>query len=188
MGDKVVDGLAGSVRSGAADFQRYRKVLPDLAAQHKARGMANVVHDFVWHHVAAAFDELKEIRLKDDGVTRELLVRADFRLRLKKHRLDGRVSSYPTKAALNFFSQDEDLFGSTTWNLAFGYAWDEDLAEILYPVLSLRDGTFDHCLWMTEFPAAAAQNSAIRPPLAGPPSVEIRSTRTPDQEVAVTDE
>jgi hypothetical protein len=77
-----------------------------------------------------------------------------------------------------------DFAGVTTWNLTFGYLWDQDLAVMGAPVLSLRDGGFEECIWMVEFPAAGTIWPTIRPSLDGPPTVDIQAPNTAQHSMA----
>lgn len=176
MGDKIVAGLASSVRSAAEDLAEYRRMCPRLAGAHKKRGYANVVHDYIWPHLEDVFECLDEVRIRDDEVTRELMIRGDFRVRVKKHSKTGAISSYHTQSALSFAIQDEDLFGGRIWNVAVGYVWDNALSMIETPVISLRDGDFEYPIWMEELPNPTSGSMSARRPLDGPPSPRVQAT------------
>lgn len=141
LGDKVVGALAGAVVGAQRDLAVYRSTLPELAASHGPRGLANWIHDQMWRHVVAALDEHPAVELVEAGATREVIVGDRFRIRVKRHGADGSTSSYATPTALDFMAQPQaQLPGLEVLNLTAGYEWDEDALEIVRAVLSLRDG------------------------------------------------
>jgi hypothetical protein len=78
----------------------------------------------------------------------------NYRIRVKRHHWDGRVSTYPTEAALDFMAQPPEqktLEGMQEIRLIAGYHWDKDLRDITAGVLSLRDG-LDKKIWLIELP------------------------------------
>jgi hypothetical protein len=155
LGDKVAFGLGDIVEGARLDYARYRETLPHVVSRHSARGLANWIHDAMWARALAVFDENPDVTFVDDEPTRDIYIRDEYRLRLKRHSKTGAIQSYPTAAAIDFISQDEDLFaelGSPILNLCAGYEWDRFTRSIGAAVLSLHDGSFKEPLWMVALP------------------------------------
>ena len=154
LGDKVVDGFGEAVKRTRADLSEYRRAHPAWVSDHGERGLANWLHDRLWSHVVAIFDAVPGVVLHEGGPTREVIVNSRFRLRLKRHHMDGAVSSYPTQTALEFFDEPVVQFtldGLGEVRLVAGYEWDKDLRRIGRAVLSLREGK-DNVIWLEELP------------------------------------
>lgn len=167
LGDKVVAALSAAVLGAKEDLAAYRSAMPHFVADQSPRGLANWIHDRVWARVVAELDDVDQVSFVDAGPTREIYVRADFKIRLKRHSPTGVIRSYPTQSALDFIAQDDDLFsllGIRTLNLTAGYEWDQSDRTMGDPVLSLRDGSFDEVIWMTTLPiSGAAADGTITP-------------------------
>lgn len=119
---------------------------------------------------------IPEVSFVDQPPTRELYVGIRYRLRVKKHGIEGHVSTYLTQGALDFLEQEPAaLDGLEEVRLIAGYRWDAELREIGAAVISLRDGS-DHLVWMHELdePAdgAVVSTMPILPP-TGPHPPEI---------------
>ena len=110
------------------------------------------------------------------------------RVRIKRHDKKGRVSTYPTQAALEFLSQPPEqlvLDGLAEVPLIAGYQWNSTTHEIDPAVLSLRDGS-DNVLWMIELPEPADDVSVepITTPKAPEwPTIEFPNPRPGETEV-----
>lgn len=137
LGDKVLATWASAVAKAAGDLAEYRSALPSLAAANSPRGLANLIHDWLWQHLRAETDDLEEVSIYEIGPTREMVVRGRVRIRVKRHHGEGAVASYPTIEALRFYRQHpptrqlvlfEDL--PEVVNLVFGYTWHRDVGEI----------------------------------------------------------
>lgn len=108
-------------------------------------------------------------------MTREVLVSDKYRLRIKRHHLDGMVSTYPTQTALEFLEQPTgQLPGLEQVHLIAGYEWDRDERRIVRPVLSLRDSK-DKIIWLAELPEDASGTASVidLPPSGDPSGPEI---------------
>lgn len=178
LGEKVIDALGAAIPRTRLDLDRYRTLLPDIVATSSARGMANWFHDRVWHHVVSNLQDVHNIVVVDKGPVREISVDGTYRVRIKRHDKKGRVSSYPTQAALEFYSQPPEqlvLDGLAEVRLIAGYQWDSMTHEFGPAVLSLRDG-LDKVLWMIELlePVDGASVVPITHPKApDPPTIEF---------------
>jgi len=78
----------------------------------------------------------------------------NWRVRLKRHHLDGRVSNYPTPTALEFFEQPSGQYvlpGMEEVRLIAGYEWDPDGRSMRDAVMSLRDGQ-ENVIWIEHLP------------------------------------
>ncbi|MDE0601375.1 MAG: hypothetical protein OXI56_06220 [bacterium] len=137
LGDKVLAAWASAVAKTADDLAEYRSALPSQAAANGPRGLSNLLHDWLWHHLRAETDDLEEVSIYEKGPIRELVVHDRFRIRVKRHHGTGAVASYPTTEALRFYGQHPPagqfvLFDDLpeTVNLVFGYIWHRDIGEI----------------------------------------------------------
>ncbi len=191
LGDKVVEGLSRAVDNARQDLARYRVTLPDVVADHSGRGLANWIHDRLWAHATVLLDGIENVTCVDTGPNREIYVRMDFRIRLKRHSPTGAIRNYPTAASLSFITQEPDLLtllGITTLNVSVGYEWDDLTRSMGNAVISLRDGSCDEVIWHVDLPAAYAAGTANVTPLVpagdGPvaPVVEVQPTDGQDQE------
>ncbi len=144
--------------------------------------MANWIHDRLWANLTAELDGHPDITLSEGEPTRELVVGISYRLRIKRHREDGQVSSYATQTALEFFTQgaQEAFPGMEELRLTAGYEWEPDSRAVGDAVLSLRDGK-DNVVWQITLPdggigvlpAQPLQPIIPEPPL---PSIEVPET------------
>ena len=137
LGDKVLAAWASAVAKTADDLAEYRSALPSQAAANSPRGLANLIHDWSWHHLRAETDDLEEVSIYEKGPTREMVVHDRVRIRVKRHHGTGAVASYPTNEALRFYGQHRPtgqfvLFDDLPEevNLVFGYIWHRDVGEI----------------------------------------------------------
>ena len=143
LGDKPVAALATAMGLARDDLSTYRSTFPAWVAEASERGLASWIHDRVWYHLSALVDEIDDVVLLDREPTRELWVKTTYRVRIKRHHVDGRVSTYPTQTALEFLAQGAGqlrIEGLEEVHLIAGYLWDRDVREVGDPVLSLRDG------------------------------------------------
>lgn len=171
LGEKVQHALGKAVSLTRDDLEEYRELRPAWVARHGDRGLANWISDHLWYHVTVGLDAVDDAKTSEKGVTREVLVSDKYRLRIKRHHLDGMVSTYLTQTALEFLEQPTgQLPGLELVHLIAGYEWDRDERRIVRPVLSLRDSK-DKIIWLAELPEdASGTASVIELPPAGDPS------------------
>lgn len=148
LGDKVTSAIALMAAQTREDLRVYRNTFPGWVANATDRGLLNWVHDRAWSHLTAILDDTSEVSFVDKPPTREMFVGTTFRLRIKKHDIEGEVATYPTEAAMLFMTQPITLEGLDEVHLIAGYRWDSDSRQIGAPVVSLRDG--DNLVWIHE--------------------------------------
>jgi hypothetical protein len=147
LGDKVIAAVVAAVKAARADLADYRRFRPAWVAQASERGLAAWIHDRLWYHMTVALADLPQVAITDKGVLREFTVGPEtdvYRFRVKRHHMDGDVSTYPTQLALEFLAQvDEMLEGFEELHLIAGYRWDREERAMGAAVISLRDGRDD---------------------------------------------
>ncbi len=123
----------------------------------RLRCLSNLIHDRIWAHLVTLIASNPGTSIKDKGATREIVVGAHLRLRIKRHHAGDEISTYPTRTAIEFWQQgSQPAFpGLEEVRIAVGYRWDPDTREIGAPLLSLRDGK-DHVIWVVELDEPAA--------------------------------
>ncbi|WP_411149611.1 hypothetical protein [Streptomyces sp. A30] len=170
LGDKVVSGLARAVAKTRRDLAAYRETHSSWVSDSSERGLANWIHDRLWANLCAEFDAQPGVALSDREPTREITVGVNYRLRVKRHRIDGKVSSYATQTALEFYAQgaQQAFPGFEEIRLIAGYDWDADTRSMGDAVLSLRDGE-EEVVWLITLPEAGAGT-------VGVPAQPIRPT------------
>ncbi|MFI6296887.1 hypothetical protein ACIBEJ_35220 [Nonomuraea sp. NPDC050790] len=154
LGEKVTEAFARAVSRARLDLANYRENDPGWVAQSSERGLANWIHDRLWHHLISLVDGLPDIQIVDTEPMREVFAGVRYRLRAKRHADDGSISTYATAGAMDFLVQpptQETLAGLEEIRLIVGYIWDKESREIGPSVLSLRDGK-DAIVWVEELP------------------------------------
>ncbi len=183
LGEKVTQSLARSVVLAANDLRTYRGWNPTWVAEASERGLANWIHDRLWAHLTSLLDGQPGVTISHGEPTREVVVGASYRLRVKRHREDGQVSSYPTQTALEFFAQGvQDTFpGLEEVRLVAGYEWEADSREIGEAVLSLRDGQ-DEVVWLVPLRdvGEAGGGGAVQPVRPTAPEPSLPSINVPE--------
>jgi hypothetical protein len=169
LGDEFLRALAGAVVSARMDISEMRAWRPGWFPPMSVRCLANLIHDRIWAHFAAAVDGSTAMHLVQSGPTREVQVGMNFRLRIKRHHNDDGISTYPTETALDFYLQEQmPIEGLELVKLTAGYRWDAEMREILAPVISYRDGK-DNPIWAVELSEPDAETAPIRwAPIATP--------------------
>jgi hypothetical protein len=176
LGDKVVEGLALMVAQTREDLRVYRTTFPEWVADSTDRGLLNWCHDRLWFHAVRLLGDLEHVTLVDHLPLREIGVGVRYRLRVKKHDIEGGVSTYPTQGALDFLVQDPPaLEGLEQVRLITGYRWLTEERQLGGAVISLRDGK-DEVVWMHDLdepPAASVVTTVPILPPDGPRPPEI---------------
>jgi len=107
------------------DLDVYRRTFPSWVADSTDRGLLNWCHDRTWAHATRIFDGVAGVSFIDSPPTREFYVGTRYRLRVKKHDIEGRVSTCLTQGALGFLEQEPATFdGLEEVRLIAGYRWD----------------------------------------------------------------
>jgi len=170
LGDKVPAAVAESVAAARDDLSRYRDLQPAWVAEHSERGLANWIHDRVWAHLMQRLDGEAEITVVDREPMRVFRVGTKYLLRVKRHGLGDKISSYPTQTALEFYMQGpQPLFPEMEEvRLAAGYLWDVESRSVGDAVISMRDG-MNNVVWSVVIDVDPGTGSvAIRPMPSGP--------------------
>jgi len=148
LGDKVANGLALMIAQTREDLRVYRGTFPAWVADATDRGLLNWCHDRMWVHATRVFQGVEEVTLVDRPPLREMYVGTRYHLRVKKHDVEGGVSTYLTQGALDFLEQEpQTLEGLEEIRLIAGYRWLADERTLGAAVISLRDGR-DRVKWM----------------------------------------
>lgn len=162
LGDKCVGAIAGAVRDARVDLADMRAWRPAWFPPMSDRGLSNLIHERIWAHLCSSLDDLAGVSIVDREPERVVYVGVNYRLRIKKHDANDRIRTYPTAAALEFWSQElSTLDGLELVTLAAGYRWLAEQRQIGPPVVSCRDG-LDNPLWavtLTEPTAGIARTS-----------------------------
>lgn len=174
LGDKFLTGFSGAVTAARSDIADMRSWRPVWFPGMSTRCLSNLIHDRIWAHVVTAIEDAESVNLIEKGPTREIQAGMNLRLRVKRHRENDKISTYPTQTALEFYLQGPPaLSGLELITLAAGYRWDHDLREILAPVVSYRDGK-DNPIWAVELSEPATTAEPITwTPIKGPSLPEV---------------
>ncbi|MCK4177687.1 hypothetical protein [Aciditerrimonas ferrireducens] len=180
LGDDFLRSLVGAVDSAREDLEAFRSWQPAWFPSMAERTLASFVHDRIWDSLGQLLGPHDGLTMREAGVIREVVV-GRYRLRLKRHDFDNRISNYPTQTALSFWIQEHDgmLPGTEEVRLAAGYRWDRETRSMGPALLSYRDGQ-DNVMWAVEIESPADAVTPIRvkqvdwPPA---PRIELPSTR-----------
>lgn len=195
LGEKPVEALSRAIARAKADLAEYREWKPSWVAQASERGLANWIHDRIWHHLTVLLDGVPDVRLIDIGSTREIFIGMRYRLRAKRHGEDGDISTYPTPTATGFLFQEPlqmTLDGLDEIRLIAGYTWDAESREMGTPVLSLRHGKND-IVWFVDLPdlgtgyGAAPVTPLPAVPTPTPPQIELANEQEADTDNSAED-
>ncbi|MBV9011677.1 MAG: hypothetical protein JO272_06425 [Pseudonocardiales bacterium] len=113
------------------------------------RCLANLIHDRVWARLVTAVDGNPEIETIDREPVREIWISQTYRLRIKRHHPHEEISTYPTAAALEFWTQGSQLPNLEEITLGAGYRWLAEERRVGPAVISYRDGK-DNPVWAVE--------------------------------------
>lgn len=152
IGEKPLIAFASAVVRARDDLAEYRRTFPQWVADHGERGLANWISDRQWTHLVNLAESVPGMEVTEKGVTREVTIGFQYRLRMKRHDELGIVASYPTPTFLEFATQPGgQLPGLEEVRLIAGYEWIKDERSIGQPVMSLRDGR-DNIIWCVALP------------------------------------
>jgi hypothetical protein len=161
LGDKVVIALVAATRDAREELATYRETRPGWVADHSERGLANWIHDRIWANLRREVDGITDVTLIEKHSTRELLVGDRFRARIKRHSSGDRISSYPTKSAMSFWGQSNQLPGLEEVCLGFGYRWEAEERLMGATVISLRESLDGPPIWAVVVDTAQAGGATV---------------------------
>lgn len=150
LGDKFIEAVAKAVQGARSDIGDMRIWRPAWFPTMHSRVLSNLIHDRIWARLVVAIESDPATGIRDEGATREIAIGKHLRLRIKRHRIGDKISSYPTRTDLEFWRQNTDTLPTLEEiRLAVGYRWDAEAREVRAPVISLRDGK-DNVVWAIE--------------------------------------
>jgi hypothetical protein len=150
LGDTFLESLVDAVRGARTDLNDMQTWRPGWFPTMHARCLSNLIHDRIWARLIALIENEDDANFLEKGPTREIAIGVHLRLRVKRHLAGDRISTYPTRTAIEFWRQTTDtLPGLEEIRIAVGYRWDRELRVIEAPVISLRDGK-DNVIWAIE--------------------------------------
>jgi hypothetical protein len=150
LGDKFLEATVQAVRGARTDIDEMREWRPGWFPTMHSRCMSNLIHDRIWARLVAAVELDAATNIIEVGATREIAIGPHLRLRIKRHHTGDRISTYPTRTAIEFWQQSLGaLPGLEEVRIAVGYRWDPDIRRIGAPLVSLRDGR-DNVIWAIE--------------------------------------
>lgn len=150
LGDKFLEAVAKSVSGARVDVGEMREWRPSWFPTMHSRCLSNIVHDRVWARLVTLIESDRDTEIIDKGATREIAIGTHLRLRIKRHHVRDRISTYPTRTAIEFWQQNANaLPGLEEVRVAVGYRWDPDARHVGAPLVSLRDGK-DNVIWAIE--------------------------------------
>lgn len=149
LGDKFLMNLASSVRGARANLAELREWRPSWFPPMSERCLANLIHDRIWARLIAAVDGSPNVDTIDREPVREIWVSQHYQVRIKRHQPDDKISTYPTAAALEFWTQGVQLPSLESVTLGAGYRWIDEERRIGPAVVSYRD-RIDNPIWAVE--------------------------------------
>jgi hypothetical protein len=150
LGDKFLEALVGAVRGARTDIDDMRTWRQSWFPTMHSRCLSNIIHDRVWARLIALIESDAATKVIEKGATREIAIGIHLRLRIKRHHAGDRISTYPTRTAIEFWRQSNDMLpGLEEVRVAVGYRWDPDVRQVGAPLISLRDGK-DNVIWAVE--------------------------------------
>lgn len=150
LGQQVLSAIVTARDQSASDLANWRRSTPAEMSRATPRGLANRISDSFVAHMLAALDGVDGVTFRERGVSRQFVVRDKVILICKRHDAKDKISSYPTRSALEIWGGAMTLDGLGTVNLAAGYRWDKELREIGAPVLSFRKGLRARPSWIVD--------------------------------------
>lgn len=175
LGDKFLSALVTAVRGARSDINDMREWRPSWFPVMHSRVLSNLIHDRIWARLVADINNDPDTRIIEKGAAREVMIGLHLRLRVKRHHSGDRISTYPTRTAIEFWQQSTNnhIPGLEEVRIAVGYRWDREIRKVGAPLLSLRDGK-ENIIWAVELdePAegVAVTWTPIEPTL---PSIEL---------------
>lgn len=105
LGDKFLTALVDSVRGTRGDIRDMREWRSSWFPTMHSRCLSNLIHDRIWARLIAAIESDPATTIIEKGPTREIAVGLHLRLRVKRHLSGDKISTYPTRTAIEFWQQ-----------------------------------------------------------------------------------
>ena len=176
LGDKIIEAWGFAVALTRFYLERYRLEMPELAKSHTSRGLANMIHDWLWNNLLHQIDGVDGVMIVESeaGPLRELVIGDQIRVRLKRQSATGSVATSQTSLALGFYQQKSGQLSllPPVINLVFGYSWDSAKFEIGSATVSCPR-SIKKSLWVHEIPESVAHSDM--PLRTEPPSLKVIS-------------
>ncbi len=145
---EFVSGFVDAVAGAEQDRLLFYSEHPDWATTYQQRFVAMLLHERIWGRLSSQFERNADIVVRDDENRREFSVAGKYLVRVKRHKENDKISTYPTRAAQAFYRNPQStLDGGQTWSLAMGYMWAD--GAVAYPLVTLRNG-IDVPVWGAE--------------------------------------
>lgn len=145
LGDKFLEALVAAVNGAREDLAQFQEWQPGWFVLFSNRFTANFLHERVWAGLVERGDDLDNVTIQDQEPFRQLFADS-YVLRVKRHHVGDRISTFPTEGARRFWSSELMLPGLEKVSLALGYMWDPDLRGVGDAVISFRD-ELDKPVW-----------------------------------------
>ncbi|ROS78718.1 hypothetical protein [Cellulomonas sp. PhB143] len=188
LGDKFPLALVRATSAAGSDLRELRTWRPEWLQSMFQREVAGIVHARIWDHLTADLDGVDGIEFRTGEPFREVrIVTAlgrTFKVRVKRHSEDDKISSYPTPSDLEFWGGAVvALEGLEEVPLAAGYRWVAATGEVGAPVISYREGK-ENVVWAVEVDADAAGGVAplrYTPILPTLPQIDLAASQRGDE-------
>ena len=186
LGDKLVEAFLEAMEVARADLDELRAWRPGWFSLFTERFLANFLHERLWAELITRVSDHPGVQVFDREPRREIESGRRYVIRFKRHRKGDRIATYPTQAALAFWTNEATLPGLERASLAMGYLWDPELRQVEDSVLSYRD-RLNHPVWGVKLGrpgqggATGITWSPIDPTL---PSIDLSSVLDEDDETA----
>lgn len=176
LGDKMIEAWGSAVALTRFYLERYRLEMPELAMSHSTRGLANMIHDWLWDHLLHQIYGMDGVMIVESeaGPLRELVIGDQIRVRVKRQSATGSVATSQTSLALGFYQQQPEQLSllPPEIKLVFGYSWDSAKFEIGSATVSCPR-SIKKSLWVHEIPESVAHSDM--PLRTEPPSLKVIS-------------
>lgn len=177
LGDKFPLALVRATDAAREDLSDLRSWRPDWIVAMFQREVAGILHSRIWAHLMSELEDVEGITFHTQEPFREICTTTPmgrtFKMRVKRHSEDDRISSYSTASDLEIWGGAVVTFsGMEQITLAAGYRWISETGEVGAPVISYREGK-DNVIWAVEVDAGIAGSATslhytpILPPLPG---------------------
>lgn len=172
LGSPFVNSFVDAVSGARDDFEELQAWQPGWFTHFTNRTLANIAHDRIWTRLTSQLDEDSDVTVRDEEPYQEMYVGARYRIRVKRHHADERISSVATTNAKSFWTSGDPLPGLESYSLAVGYYWEAETRTIGEPVISLRE-SMDVAYWVAILKEDKAVDLGYRAEAVAPEAPEI---------------